>query len=100
MTKQERQHYDKLFNLGCIACYHLGYGYSFPEIHHVRHGAGIGRRSEFDKTIPLCPHHHRLGGYGVAYHAGRIAFEQRVGKTETELLKLTLKLIGVNDEGL
>lgn len=93
MTKLERQHYDRLFNLGCIACYHLDYGYSPPEIHHIRHKTGVGKRAAFDKTIPLCPLHHRLGGYGHAYHAGRLAFEQNIGKTEIELLELTLKLL-------
>lgn len=93
MTKQEKAHYDKLSNLGCIACIVLGYGYSPPEIHHIRHGTGIARRAAYDKAIPLCPRHHRLGGYGIAYHAGRHAFEQSIGKTEVELLELTTQYL-------
>jgi hypothetical protein len=30
--------------------------------------------------------HHQHGGYGVAFHAGKKAFEERFG-TETELLE-------------
>lgn len=93
MTKAEKEHYDKLSNLGCIACRHLGYGYSPAEIHHIRHQTGVGLKSAFNKAIPLCANHHRLGGYGIAYHAGRVAFEQTVGLTEVELLILTNKVL-------
>jgi hypothetical protein len=33
--------------------------------------------------------HHRNGGYGIAYHAGRKEFEKRFG-SEVELLEWTL----------
>lgn len=93
MTKTEREHYDKLHNLGCIACYVLGYGNSPAEIHHIRHETGAGRKAAFNEAIPLCPRHHRLGGYGIAYHSGRLGFERHVGMTEVELLELTNKLL-------
>lgn len=93
MTKQERLHYEKLATIGCIACRVLGYGFTPTEIHHLRHEAGAGKKSPYFKTIPLCVHHHRLGGYGVAYHAGRRAFEQSIGYTEIELLELTNQLL-------
>ena len=93
MTKVEKDHYDRLCRIGCIACHTLGFGYSLPEIHHIRHGAGAGQKSAFDKAIPLCPHHHRLGGYGCAIHAGRRGFEATVGMTEVELLEKTLQLL-------
>ena len=94
MTKLERLHYAKLVNLGCIVCRHLGYGFSPCEIHHIRHGAGAGQKSNYTEAIPLCPNHHRLGGYGVAIHSGRKAFEQHVGLDEVGLLKLTKKYLG------
>jgi len=97
MTKAERQHYDLLSQLGCIVCHNLGYGYSSPHIHHIRHGAGIGQKTSYDKAIPLCPNHHQHGGYGVALHAGVKEFEKRYG-TETDLLKQVKKLLGVEDE--
>lgn len=91
MNKTERKHYDKLSNIGCIVCCHLGFGFSPAEIHHIRHMAGIGRKNDYTKAIPLCPNHHRLGGYGVAIHAGKLAFEQNVGLDEVGLLNLTIK---------
>lgn len=85
-TKAEKLHFEKLVNIGCIVCIKEGYGYSQPEIHHLRTGAGGGQKSK--DTIPLCPQHHRIGGYGVAIHAGQKAFESKYG-TELELLELT-----------
>ena len=93
MNSKEKAHYEKLTDIGCIACRVIGHGYSPAEIHHIRFGQGVGKRAEYDKSIPLCPHHHRLGGYGVAYHAGRIAFEKHVGMNELELLELTNKIL-------
>jgi hypothetical protein len=93
MTKAEREHYDKLASLGCIVCRYLGFGFSPSEIHHIRHGAGAGQKSHYSKAIPLCPNHHRLGGHGIALHAGRRTFEQNVGKTEVELLELTTQYL-------
>ena len=93
MTKQEREHYDKLSNIGCIVCRHMGFGFSPCEIHHIRHGAGAGQKTHYSQAIPLCPNHHRLGGYGIAIHAGRAGFEQNVGLDEVELLELTKSLM-------
>jgi hypothetical protein len=98
MTKLERLHYDKLTQLGCIACITLGHGYSAPEIHHIKSGnASMGKKSHWSLAIPLCPEHHRNGGHGVAYHAGRLAFEKAIGLTEVELLDKTLTLLNNKD---
>lgn len=87
----ERNHYDKLSQLGCIACHILGHGYSTPHIHHIKSGnAGMGKKSHWSLAIPLCPQHHQHGGYGVAIHAGKKAFEEAVGMTEVELLNAAL----------
>lgn len=93
MTKAEKQHYDKLSRLGCIVCRYLGFGFSPCEIHHIRHGAGIAQKSHYSQAIGLCPNHHRLGGYGIAIHAGRTGFETNVGMDEVELLNLTKSLM-------
>ena len=91
MTRDERHHYDKLSQLGCIACHVLGHGYSAPHIHHIKSGnAGMGKKSHWSLAIPLCPQHHQNGGYGVAIHAGKKSFEEAVGMTEVELLNATL----------
>jgi hypothetical protein len=94
MPKAERQHYDRLSQLGCIACLVAGYGYSPPEIHHARNGAGMGQKSHYLKAIPLCHAHHRTGGYGTALHAGQKAFEDRYG-TESELLAKVESLLSL-----
>ena len=86
MTKLERLHLSRLAALGCIVCLREGFGHSPAEIHHIRAGVGMGRRSSHLDAIPLCHAHHRTGGHGVAFHAGKQAFESRYG-TETELLE-------------
>lgn len=80
-------------DLGCIVCRNLGYHDSPAEVHHLRDGVGMGQRSTNDEAIPLCPMHHRIGGYGVAFHAGKKAFEEKYG-SERDLLEQTHKLIG------
>jgi hypothetical protein len=92
-SKEERYHYAKLTDFGCIVCHIMGYGFSSAECHHIKSGnAGAGMKSHWSLTIPLCPQHHRLGGYGVAVHAGKLKFEENFG-TEVELLNTTLNLL-------
>ena len=86
MKKLEKEYLNKVANLGCIIC-----GQS-AEIHHLRTGMGMGQRNDNNNVIPFCPTHHRLGGYGVAYHAGRLLFEANFG-TELELLQKTKDLL-------
>lgn len=93
MTKDERAHYDRIAQHGCIACIVLGHGYSPTEIHHIRTGAGAGRKSHWSLAIGLCPMHHRLGGSGIAIHAGVKSFEETIGMGEVELLNKQLKLL-------
>lgn len=94
MNKNERAHYSKLSQLGCIVCLREGFGYSPPHIHHIRTGQGMAQKAGFNEAIPLCPNHHQNGGYGVALHAGQKEFEARYG-TELELLKHTNLLLGI-----
>lgn len=78
-TKEESEHMARVAALGCIIC-------GAPaEVHHLT-GAGMGLRSK--DVIPLCPAHHRLGGHGVAVHAGTKTFEENFG-TQQELLEET-----------
>jgi hypothetical protein len=93
MTKRaEQTHMGRVAALGCIVCQNIYGLQSMPEIHHIRAGQGAGQRASNYDTIPLCPQHHRLGGYGVAIHAGQKEFEKRYG-TETELLAQTKNLL-------
>lgn len=86
--KAEREHMGVVAGLCCIVCRNLGYGESPAEVHHVRFLAGGGQRAGHRDTIPLCPLHHREGGYGIAFHAGPAEFQRRYG-TEAELLEQT-----------
>lgn len=98
MSKEESRHYDRVARLGCIACNVLGYGFSPAEIHHIKSGnAAMGKKSHYSLVIPLCYPHHRGGTYGVAYHAGKKAFEAAIGFTEVELLNKTLDLLNDNN---
>lgn len=92
MKKADRAHLDALCQLGCIVCQREGYGYSECEVHHLRAGRGMSQRSAHTRAIGLCPPHHRTGGHGVAFHAGKQAFEARFG-TEEELLTAVQELM-------
>jgi hypothetical protein len=92
VNKDEKNHYDKLSQLGCIVCRKEGWGYSPPHIHHIRHGVGLSQRSHWSLAIPLCPNHHQNGGYGIALHAGQKEFERKFG-SESELLRQTLTVL-------
>ena len=85
MTKAEKAHISKVAELGCIICK------SPAEIHHIRTGQGHMRATHFE-VIPLCPSHHRSGGYGIAIHAGIKSFEANYG-TELSLLEKTRRLL-------
>lgn len=93
-TKAEKAHLNALAELGCIVCINLGYGKTPSEIHHLRDGVGGGQRNSHKNAIPLCHAHHRTGGYGVAFHAGKAEFENRYG-TERELLAKVNQMIEV-----
>jgi hypothetical protein len=96
-TKAEREHMGVVAGLYCIVCRNLRRGESPAEVHHVRYLAGGGQRSDNLDTIPLCPLHHRLGGWGIAYHAGPEEFERRYG-TEADLLAQTKRETGVEQQ--
>lgn len=96
MKKAEREHYAKLAELGCVVCINKGHGYSQAEIHHLRTGAGMGQKSSYENAIPLCPQHHRTGGYGVAIHQGQGRFHELYG-TELDLLELTKQFLSESD---
>ncbi len=85
MKKAEKKHLDLVASIGCILCF------APAEIHHLT-GAGMGLKSSNYDVIPLCPPHHRIGGWGVAVHAGTKEFEKNFG-TQKELLEKTRQLI-------
>ena len=64
------------------------------EVHHVRATVGLGQRAGDDQTIPLCPQHHRTGGFGVAFHAGPREWERQHGP-QVEHLAAVNRMLGV-----
>ena len=89
MKKAERLYLGDVASMGCVVCRNTGWGESPAEIHHIRNGQGMSQRANNYETIPLCPAHHRTGGYGIALHAGQEAWEAAWG-TERELLEQTI----------
>ncbi len=97
-TKAERDHMERVAALGCIVC-REHYGGATPAgIHHLRGHpwSGGGQRASHYDVIPLCGRHHQTGGYGVAYHAGAQAWEERFG-TQGELLARVQELLAQSD---
>lgn len=83
MKKKEKERFNKLREIGCIACSKLG-KFSEPVIHHIRKHTGIGLRPPHDQTIPLCPEHHNMGNESV--HLNKKKFQALFG-TELDLLE-------------
>lgn len=86
-SKAGKQWMGDIAQLGCVVCRNLGYGETPAEVHHIRTGQGKMRAKDED-SIPLCPPHHRTGGYGVAYHAGARKWQENFG-SELVLLEQT-----------
>lgn len=86
-TAAERAHLDAVAQLPCLIC-----GAWPVELHHLRTGQGMGQRASHFEVLPLCPYHHRYGGFGVAIHGGTQEFQRNYG-SETELLARVLALL-------
>lgn len=96
MTKNEKQHLNRVAALGCIACYLQGTPGTPAEIHHPRAGRGKGQRASHMDGIPLCPPHHRGTHHPAvpSIHLAKLAFIKRFG-TEEKLLQLVQQLTGL-----
>lgn len=90
--RAEREHMARVANMGCIACYNLGYDDTPAEIHHITTGVGMGQRASNYQVLPLCPMHHRQGGPGIAIHAGKQSWELRHGR-EIDLLEQVREML-------
>lgn len=87
---------EEIAALGCCVCRFYFNEFSPAEVHHLREDTGLALKS--DEKIPLCPVHHRLGGYGVAFHAGKKGFEKNYG-TQLELVgRVKLLNLQLNQE--
>jgi len=88
MLKSEKEHYDRVARLGCVLCYHLGYGESPCEIHHIRR---FGGKRANAPVIGLCPEHHR-GNTGV-HGLGAKGFEKHYQIGQEQLLEMMENLL-------
>lgn len=83
-NSQIRSYNDNVVNLGCIipTC-------RMPaEIHHIRDGQGMGKKASWDEVLPLCPRHHRTGGFGIAFHAGSKTWQRKFGNQRDLLMRV------------
>jgi len=88
-TKNEKEKYRKIAELGCSLCRHQGFEGTPAELHHIRRG-NIPRSQA--PVIPLCPYHHR--GSNTSIHGmGRKRFEREYAISEEQLLEKTESLI-------
>ena len=95
MKKKDKERFEKLKQIGCIACQKKGL-FNDAVIHHIRRFTGIGLRPPHDKTIPLCPQHHNMGNESI--HLNKKKFEELFG-TELHLLDETNKQIEQLEKG-
>lgn len=82
-------------DLGCIVCLNEGVK-SPPDIHHIHRNS---RRVDDFHSIPLCPHHHRLGVNNKDYvsrHPWKKEFERRYG-SEWDLFEQVKGLVDENN---
>ena len=91
-SKAERELWDELASLGCIACRKDGRFNSMVSIHHID---GRTKPGAHRKVLPLCAGHHQdgTGAPGlIAVHPYKARFEAKYGK-QTELLDDCLQLL-------
>jgi hypothetical protein len=89
-TKDEKNVYSKIAELGCILCSSiLGFEGTPAELHHIRR---YGTKRSTSPVVPLCPEHHR-GNTGV-HGLGHKGFASKWGVTEEELLERVNKRLG------
>lgn len=91
MSKAERKRLNRMAQLGCSLCRHLGLGETPASIHHKRTNTGLTRAGH-NEAMPLCHTHHQ-GKEGL-HTMGRMAWEAHFGVTELFLLAETRRLMG------
>lgn len=92
-TAADRQLWDALSRVGCIACLHDGIFTPHVSIHHID---GRTKPGAHQKVLPLCgPHHQDQGIAGViAVHPWKKRFEQEYG-SQYVLLEEAKKIAGI-----
>jgi hypothetical protein len=81
-TKAEKLYWDRLAEIGCIACLHDGKHNTHVSIHHC---AGRTKNGSHMFVLPLCAEHHQTGGEDApAIHPWKTRFQARYG-TQAQL---------------
>lgn len=97
-TKSDNEWMAAITELGCIAYLVQGTPGTPAEIHHIRAGQGRGQRSDHQKSLALCPAHHRGTHHPAvpSIHMAKRAFIEQFG-TEEELYERTRQELGLTD---
>lgn len=82
------RHLERVAELGCILCKHLGRGYSPAQVHHL---FDPSQRSDW-LVAPLCPACHQ-GPNGFHGLGGERPFRARYKLGEVELLGMTIEAL-------
>jgi hypothetical protein len=76
-TKKEKNLWDKMCGLGCIACKKDGNYNPVVSIHHIDGRTKLGAHR---RVLPLCANHHQTGGEDApAIHPWKKQFEKKYG---------------------
>lgn len=89
MRKRDPAHLARVAALGCIV---HGPECREVQLHHIRHGQGMGQRADDREAIGLCHYLHQ-GEQGI--HTLGTRRWQAIYGTELELLQKTLALLGM-----
>lgn len=90
VSPTEKLMWDRLAQLGCIACMKDGHYNPHVSIHHVD---GRTKPGCHEKVLPLCGPHHQDDGSGtIAVHPWKARFEAKYG-TQEELVAMCQQLL-------
>lgn len=90
---KDPKHLAKVAQLPCSLCTHLKRKQTTrTEVHHL-HGFGMGKKVSDRLCMPLCSECHRAGEFAF-HHIGRVAWEEKFGLTQNQLIELTNIMIG------
>jgi hypothetical protein len=103
--KARELRFRRLKEIGCLACWMIGFPDVYPEIHHQNLGEHAGQKQLGDEfTVPLCGWHHQGHGPASLYETlgpslklHTAEFREKFGSDETQLAK-TNDLIRVRNE--
>ena len=94
-AKDKKARFERLVEMGCVVCGNSGFGWTPPEIHHLKgyEWSSMGKRAKDEHTIPLCAAHHRHGhGQEIGYHQSPSEFEDKYGSQGDLLRQVDMRI--------